>query len=162
MVDGTFTDEVYDTWLGSMVASELWYPLWDASQISQTASSVIQIITGQGASINTAATPTTPTTLNIPTTPSNNSSNVLNSSGSNKNLGTPKQIKEADYDAAWSLLTKPAFSTLPSTLSTMLDELGITSAKDLSMLEDEAIRAFLPNLMKPIQRTKLKEALGYQ
>jgi len=160
MVDGTFTDEVYDTWLGSMVASELWYPLWDASQVSQTASSVIQIITGQGASINNTSTSPS-TTLNIPTTPSKSSDNVL-SSGSNKNLGTPKQVKEADYEAAWSLLTKPAFASLPSTLSTMLDELGITSAKDLSMLEDEDIRAFLPNLMKPIQRTKLKEALGYQ
>ena len=146
MVDGTFTDEVYDTWLGSMLAADLWYPLWDASHISQTASALVEVITGQVA------------TLNIPTTPSSN--NVLSSSDSSKNLGTPKQVKETDYDAAWSLLTKPAFASLPSTLSTVLEELGISSASDLSSLEDEATRAFLPSLMKPVQQSKLKDVLG--
>lgn len=148
MMDSSFTDDVYDTWLGSMVASELWYPLWDASQITQTANTLIQLITGNDSSLSNNSSIQTPTTTTI-TTPS-------------KVSEIPKQIKEADYEAAWSLLSKPAFATLPSTLSTMLEELGINSASDLSLLDDEVIKAFLPNLMKPIQRNKLREALGYQ
>ena len=146
MMDSTFTDDVYDTWLGSMLAADLWYPLWDSSQINQTASTLIELISGHSVTI------TAPT---IPTTPSNKLMNDNSHAGNS----TPKQSKPADYEKAWSLL-KPNFASLPSTLTTLLEELGVTDANDLSLLDDD-IKSILPKFMKPLQRTKLSEALGY-
>ena len=146
MMDSTFTDDVYDTWLGAMLGADLWYPLWDPSQINQTASAIIQLISGHSVTI------TAPT---IPTTPSNK----LISGSDHAGNSTPKQTKPADYEKAWKLL-KPSFASLPSTLTTLLEELGVNDASDLSLLDDD-IKLILPRFMKPLQRTKLNEALGY-
>ena len=126
-----------------MLGSDLWYPLWDPSQINQTASAIIQLISGHSVTITAPI---------IPTTPSNK---LMNDAGNS----TPKQTKPADYEKAWSLL-KPNFASLPATLTTLLEELGVSDANDLSLLDDD-IKSILPKFMKPLQRTKLNEALGY-
>lgn len=74
---------------------------------------------------------------------------------------TPKPTKPANFEAAWNLLQKPSFAALPATLTTMLEELGITSADDLSLLDDDVMKITLTSLLKPVQRAKLKEAFGY-
>lgn len=47
MMDSSFEDDVFDTWLGIMLGSDMWYPLWDSSQIFSTASALVQLISGQ-------------------------------------------------------------------------------------------------------------------
>ena len=187
MMDSNFEDDVFDTWLGILLGSDMWYPLWDSSQIFSTASALVQLISGQDASasprvsipsppssgkaqaypvwhssqLSPTASPTphffsgqdaVTSPFSVPSTPSSNNS---------KAQMTPKPTKPADFEAAWILLQKPSFAALPATLTTMLDELGITSAEDLSLLDDDVMKITLTNLMKPVQRAKLKEAFGY-
>ena len=85
----------------------------------------------------------------VPSTPSSNSSKTH-----------MLQIKPADFDAAWALISKSSFAALPKTLSTLLEELGIENSEDLSLLDDD-MKITITNLMKPIQRKKLREAFGY-
>jgi hypothetical protein len=114
--------------------------VWHSSQLSPNASLTPHFFSGQDAAIS------------VPSTPSSNSS---------KFQITPKPIKPANFEAAWILLQKTSFAALPATLTTMLDELGIANAEDLSLLDDDIMKITLTNLMKPVQRAKLKEAFGY-
>ena len=144
MMESSFVDDVYDCWLGSMVAGQLWYPLWDPSHISSTAEILIKLINGQEATDLT-------TTINIPTTPS--SPTKYDSTTS-----IVKQSKPADYELAWSLL-QPKNILLSSSFTEIQEHFGIESASDLSHL-DQDVLAFLPHLCKPVYKKKLIDALG--
>ena len=144
MMDSTFTEDVYDCWLGSMVAGQLWYPLWDPSHVSTTAEAIIKLINGKDATDLT-------TSIAIPTTPS--SSPTKQSSTS-----TTKQSKPANYELAWSIL-QPKNILLPASLTEILEHFGVESADDLSQLDPNYL-SFLPFLVKPVQKKKMMDALG--
>ena len=144
MMDSTFTEEVYDCWLGSMVAGQLWYPLWDPSQVSSTAEAIIKLINGKDATDLT-------TSIAISTTPS--------SSPTKQSTTTISQSKPADYELAWSILSQPKNIGLLSSFTAVTEDFGIGSAEDLSQLEPSVL-AFLPFLCKLTAKKKIMDALG--
>ena len=133
MMDNSFVDEVYETWLGVLLGAELWYPLWEPSTLNETVVSLLKIIKGQ----DNMTTMTEPLVCSV--------------------CSKKQEDNLLDYEVAFSLL-KPNFAALPLSLSAIIEELGINDANDLSHAE-QYILEFLPNLLKPIQKKKFKDAL---
>ena len=141
MMDQSFIDEVDDTWLAVMLGAELWYPLWDASNISETASTLIKLIKGQEAVVTEVG-------VDLPPSPSTKTPST----------STPKQgsTKPADFEAAWTIISS---CTTSQALPVVLEELGIADGSDLSGVGSAAL-SFFPHLPKPVQKKKLIEALN--
>ena len=140
-MDQSFIDEVDDTWLAVMLGAELWYPLWDASNISGTASTLVKLIKGQEAVVTEVG-------VDLPPSPSTKTPST----------STPKQgsTKPADFEAAWTIISS---CTTSQALPVVLEELGIADGSDLSGVGSAAL-SFFPHLLKPVQKKKLIEALN--
>jgi len=153
MMEESFIDEVEDCWLALMVGAELWYPLWEPSQISSTAEEIIKLINGQQPNIELITT-----SIKFPNTPM--SSPSKQDSNNNSPISPTKQNKEADYELAWALMHPKNISLSSSTFTELLEHFGIEKAHDLSQLDTDVL-AFLPHLCKSASKKRLMDALGF-
>ena len=67
------------------------------------------------------------------------------------------QSKQADFEGAYALIKSVSTS---QALPIILEEVGIGDASDLSQT-DIAVLAFIPELLKPVQKKKLLDLLGF-
>jgi hypothetical protein len=149
-----------DGWLGFMIGSDLWYPLWDENKIESAASSVAALI-GNNAKLSNK-----PKSITLHSSPMKK---VLSVEASEKNpiivipnrnfpvsssptvhtlVAQAKLSKEADLDAAYACLEKKK-SFFPKSLLSFLEELSIEEAKDLKDTEVKILLS-LASMLKPI------------
>jgi len=140
MMDGDYYKSV-DGWLGIMLGDSLWYPLWDAQQIIQTASEIVTNISACSFCDATQhlALPTLVPTIK-PTTKTETS-------------------QAPNYDEVWTLLTDPSKASDPDRLTKFLSELGLSKALELVDCDNEMWND-IASYLKPIPKRALLRILA--
>lgn len=137
-----------DGWLGFMIGTELWFPLWNEGVIDSTIQSIGKRLGNRaklapGASLLTASSVKVTSDINNPTYHS-----ALTSVKKEKNLGE-----------AWECIRGKNKSKYLQTMTTFLDELGLEIAEDLQEMDDEQLD-LLALLLKPIPRKQFLSAMA--
>jgi hypothetical protein len=151
-----------DGWLGFMIGSELWYPLFNESFIESTVSALVGLM-GDNAKRGSNA-------LQSSIAPAMNNSTGNVTSG--KSLGggaapapapsfaaVPATVPaDADFVVAFSILLPPKKSICPEGWSGFLKGLGLEEAEDLKDFEARKLVA-LAEFLKPVPSTEFLKAL---
>ena len=163
-----------DGWLGFLVGSELWYPLYDKSYVPSTASNITKLLHGESKypssnkkvnvkslksivafsrkrSSNANATDGFP----LPLAPQQSGSLLSQSESSHANSPSSPS---ADYETAWSLLVDDHNVLYPKALHALLDDLCLVAASDLQAVADNLLVAISATL-KPVPKRKFLESL---
>jgi len=122
MMDGDYHKSV-DGWLGLMLGDSLWYALWDAQQVIQTASDIAAAVTANHTAKDDSLRPAvgSPVTLVQP-------------SGHSSPATDPHY---PHYDDAWIILTDPSKASDPEGLTSYLSEIGLSKSSELVYCDEE-------------------------
>jgi hypothetical protein len=167
-----------DGWLGFMVGTEMWYPLWDANQVDRTASALAELI-GNNAKLaanetflnlrggETTSTSTANGNNNVSTkTDDYKNSNTSNNAStfaspvasSSRKMELIPQVKPTgppDCQAAFVCLEKKK-ANHPHALEGLMEDLGLAAADDLGAVEPEDWMLLCLTLKKPQQKAFLE------
>mmetsp|Transcript_12713 Transcript_12713/g.17346 ORF Transcript_12713/g.17346 Transcript_12713/m.17346 type:complete len:620 (+) Transcript_12713:226-2085(+) len=152
MMDGDYYKSV-DGWLGIMLGDSLWYPLWDAQNVIQTASDIAANVTA----CHRGDTPH----LVVP-----QASSPAKDDSLRPPVGSPVTLVQQSspaidphYDEAWTILTDPSKASDPEGLMTLFSKLGLSKASELVDC-DEEIWNDLASYLKPIPKRALLRILA--
>lgn len=134
----TVSPHPVDGWLGFFVGTELWYPLFQPSNVDGTAGEIAKLISIKGSNPIKAISP-------IP-----QASTTTTTGNSNEGV--------ADYNLAWTLIQDTSKADEQAGLSEFLSSLGVSSGEDLSELTKEEF-VTISKFFKPVQQRKLNKAL---
>jgi hypothetical protein len=153
-----------DGWLGFMVGSDLWYPLWQMNQVEQTAGAIADLV-GENAKTGIAngGAMQSPVLINPMTTslsdqPKNNQTAAASASSATSAV-TPLTTTR-DFQTGWDCLSDPKKTKDSAALASLLDEYGVYSLKDLIDLDVEYFEA-LAVLLKPAPQKCFRKALNF-
>lgn len=166
---------VVDGWLGFLIGAELWYPLWEPSQVDSTSLSIKKLV-GDNASLaknrlymsarrGGAALPLAPSAPSTssptdPTTPISSASFNAATTISSPKPPAPPAAAVKSYATAWSLLDSKK-AKYSSVLQGLLEDMGLESSEDLSHLDLSEWRLLSLTLKKP-QQSAFLDALGIE
>eukprot|EP01040_Poterioochromonas_malhamensis_P009077 gene9077-9831_t len=171
MMDQNYTTvskpNVVDGWLGFMVGTELWYPLWSLSQAESCARGIADIAKGNAVLATNQALLNgggLPVPAPVAPTYSTKSSDDSFKSTSTPAPNTPPPASSApsggkDFVAAWDCLTDPKKALDPVKLQEVLDEFGLSTPDEMQYLDVEQSQR-LAALLKPIPQKKFKSSVG--
>jgi hypothetical protein len=147
-----------DGWLGFMIASDLWYPLWDEDNVNTTANALGELL-GNNARLTTNAG----SAVQVPSFPWVTASTQSVSSVFSKQKIIMATIPDclpsnADLVTAFNILQQPKKTHCPNAWMILLNDLSIESPNDLKDVEVRKLLA-LAELMKPIPSSQFLEAL---
>mmetsp|Transcript_12712 Transcript_12712/g.17341 ORF Transcript_12712/g.17341 Transcript_12712/m.17341 type:complete len:618 (+) Transcript_12712:226-2079(+) len=130
MMDGDYYKSV-DGWLGIMLGDSLWYPLWDAQNVIQTASDIAANVTA----CHRGDTPH----LVVP-----QASSPAKDDSLRPPVGSPVTLVQQSspaidphYDEAWTILTDPSKASDPEGLTSYLSEIGLSKSSELVYCDEE-------------------------
>eukprot|EP01040_Poterioochromonas_malhamensis_P011854 gene11854-12931_t len=139
---------VVDGWLGFMVGTELWYPMWDGSQVDTAAQSIAgqarnnaKLGGGGGGGGGVS-----------------NNYNTSNQKSESANSPPPK-AGGIDYNVAWECVKDPNKAKDAEQLKSLLDELGLSAPDELQLLEKSQLEE-IASLLKAIPQKKFAGAVG--
>ena len=157
MMDNEYTSvskTTVDGWLGFMLGTELWYPLWSLVNVQSTASELGKLIGDNAKSDGTStSTPASPSKTMVVSA----SSPIVVVSSPPPTSGHPV----VDYDMAWSVLTEPrrAAPGKSEDLIAFLDEQGIIRGDDLE-IQDEDVLVTIRGYLNPTGQKLFVKAMG--
>jgi hypothetical protein len=143
-----------DGWLGFMVGSDLWYPLWTLSQLEQTAKGISELI-GENAKTTMSSELAAP----VITKSENNSQPMKKKTEEIIPVAAP--VVRRDFETGWTLLSDPSKAKDSKAVSNLLDEYGVCSAEDFAELEEEHLES-LAVLLKFVPQKYFRRALNLQ
>jgi hypothetical protein len=153
-----------DGWLGFMVGSDLWYPLWQMNQVEQTAKAIADLV-GENAkagmtSCGAMQSPVlvNPVTYSLSDQPKTNQT-AAESASSATSAVTPLATTR-DYQTGWDCLSDPKKTKDSAALASLLDEYGVYSLKDLIDLDVEYFES-LAVLLKPAPQKCFRKTLNF-
>jgi hypothetical protein len=133
MMDQKYTTvsspDYVDGWLGIMVGDSLWYPLWNHDYVNATATEIANCMKVTDIS---AAVPTSPVQAVQPTT----SSTAL-----------------GPLDEAWQILSDQSKVTDMESLTTLLNEIGLSTASELLDCDEDEIQK-IADFLKSVPKKK--------
>ena len=166
---------VVDGWLGFLIGAELWYPLWEPSQVDSTSLSIKKLV-GDNASLaknrlymsarrGGAALPLAPSAPSTssptdPSTPISSASFKAATTISSPKPPNPPAAAVKSYATAWSLLDSKK-AKYSSVLQGLLEDMGLESSEDLSHLDSSEWRLLSLTLKKP-QQSAFLDALSIE
>jgi hypothetical protein len=154
-----------DGWLGFMLGSSLWYPLWSPEQVQGTAVELAKMI-GDDAKYDGKFAPG-------PASPGGNPTHMM-TSASAPTISTPALAApagpagtaaataangvtanggEPDYAGAWALLNDPFFVRDADGIQNLLAEQAASACEDLGDIEEEVVEQ-LCAFLKPVGTKK--------
>jgi hypothetical protein len=148
-----------DGWLGFMVGSDLWYPLWQMNQVEQTARAIADLV-GEHAKNNGSSSgvdfpspiatkhPTVSATATAPVGLPTSTAAVTGSASSSR-----------DYEAAWKILNEPKKAIDSAAVTKLLDDYGVYSSEDFMKLEVDCFEP-LAALLKQVPQKCFREAMS--
>jgi hypothetical protein len=145
-----------DGWLGFMIGSELWYPLWNESFIDSTVSSLAALM-GDNAkraadSGSVGITRIDSVSGSLPTTPKKDNGG--------SGVAVPAAIPaDADLATAFSILRQAKKSVCPGSWSAFIKELSLEEPDDLKNFETRKLLA-LSEFLKPVPCTEFLKTLN--
>jgi hypothetical protein len=135
-----------DGWLGFMVGTELWYPLWDGKFVDSTAKSISELI-GDHAKAGPSAKPSGGETGEL----------VMEK----PTESVPPKIEQPqtpkDFKTAWTCLEAKKCQ-FPKAVEALLEELGAFSDAELESVEENHLR-LLMEMLKPAPKKTFQKAL---
>jgi hypothetical protein len=139
-----------DGWIGSIVGSNTWFPLWDPMLLNPTVGSLAGLLGERGkiakhATINLEETSTASSTAPAPAV-----DDVIVPPPAPVQTISKMPGGNPDFDTAWSCL-EGRKSLYPKGLEGILEDLGVYEVNDLKMLETQQLE-LLSLLLKPVQR----------
>jgi hypothetical protein len=146
-----------DGWLGFMVGTGLWYPLWDANQVNLTASSLAAVI-GNNAKLPAYESRTNgqrSETTSIPSPIAGDSSSSSCKEEEEEMIPPLKPTGPPDCQAAFACLEKKK-AHRPHTLEGLMEDLELATADDLRVVGEEDWMLLCQSLKKPQQKTFLE------
>ena len=158
MMDNEYTTvsktQTVDGWLGFMLGTELWYPLWSLVNVQSTAIELGKLIGDNAKSDGT--------TSSFPASPSKTM--VASASSPTVVVSSPPLTSghpAVDYDMAWSVLTEPrrAAPGKSEDLIAFLDEQGIIRGDDLE-IQDEDVLVTIRGYLNPTGQKLFVKAMG--
>lgn len=140
------TPRVVDGWLGFMVGAAKWFPLWDASQLENTAAELAKLI-GNNAKVADEKS----MMEHEKAEDHDNAGEIVAVRQPSTSLQpvTVRHINSTDLATAWSIISDSTKSKYPTFLPIYLDEIGLHTADGLSSLSTRQLY-LLVNLFKPI------------
>jgi hypothetical protein len=137
-----------DGWLGFMVGTELWYPLWEISQVGSTADALSNLI-GENAKLSTNQTICEATMMPGPANSVTVPSSASNTTVPTAFVSPTTSLSESDAVTVFKLLADNKNLKYPVIVKEHLKDIGVTCALDLTILSFHD-SLFLMLLLKPI------------
>jgi hypothetical protein len=151
-----------DGWLGFMIGSELWYPLFNENFVESTVSALIGLI-GDNAKqrsnyVNSAGSSTFPV-LRTDKVPASSTKSDLGASTTFSFSAAPAALSaDADFNTAYNILNQPKKTHCPNAWNVFLKDLCVEEPDDLRNFETRKLLA-LAEFLKPIPSVEFLKAL---
>jgi hypothetical protein len=156
-----------DGWLGFMIGSELWYPLFNERSIDSTVSSLVGLI-GDNAkksynanSAHSGPMPPVPPSVGHLVKSASTGSSQQNYASSSTVSAFPDVLPiDADYEKAFAILNQPKKSLCPNTWPAFLKELSVEEPDDLKNFEPSKLFAF-GEFLKSVPSAEFRKSLRF-
>jgi hypothetical protein len=155
-----------DGWLGFMVGSDLWYPLWQMNQVEQTAKAIADLVgdhaknNGSSSGVDfpspiAANTQTVSATAVVTVGPITRTTAVASPTAT----VTGSASSSKDYEAAWKILNEPKKAIDSAAVTKLLDDYGVYSSEDFMKLDVDCFEP-LAVLLKQVPQKCFREAMS--
>jgi hypothetical protein len=154
-----------DGWLGFMVGSDLWYPLWQMNQLEQTAKAIADLVGDHAKNNGSSSGVDFPSPIAMKSSSTTAIPVTVKPGDQQLPVGSPIAVggstaSSRDYETGWEIVSEPKKAKDSAALASLLDEHGVYSLKDFMKLDPEYFES-LGVLLKTVPQKCFREAMCF-